>query len=212
MKQQHGFTLIELLVAIGLFATVSVMAILGLQNMTLSQEALEKSSQDLVAAQFALGLLDRDVRHAVPRPVRDQLGDDQPALSGGRQSVAITLQQGRDAAWARTQTLQRVEYRLQNNQLIRRRWPVLDRTPGSQPIDDVLLDDVQRMSLRFLDEDRQWQSQWPPPGQTDPQQRLLRWPRAIELNLSVTSLGDLSRLLPLTALPAPDRPIGVPTS
>lgn len=212
MSQQRGFTLIELLVAIGLFAMVSVMAVLGLQNMTLSQQALHDSSAELVAAQFAFGLLDRDVRHAIARPVRDQLGDEQPALSGDRLSMALTLQQGRDAAWARTQTLQRVEYRLQNGQLIRRRWPVLDRTPGSEPIDDVLIEGVQRMSVRFLDQDRQWQQQWPPVAQTDRAQRLLAWPRAIELSLSVTSLGELSRLLPLPALPAPDRATVVPGS
>jgi type II secretion system protein J len=58
----------------------------------------------------------------------------------------------------------------------------------------VLLEQVRGLKLRFLDQGREWQEQWPPrSGDNEP---LLVMPLAVELTLELDGWGAFRRLIP----------------
>ena len=80
----HGFTLVEMLVAVAIFALASALAYGGLSALTRARSQLEQQNERLGRLQFAIGLIERDLRSAAPRAVRDNYGAPLPALSGTR--------------------------------------------------------------------------------------------------------------------------------
>ena len=46
--------------------------------------------------------------------------------------------------------------------LIRLQWPQLDRAQEAEPKKTVLIDNIESVTLRFLDKNAEWQEQWPP--------------------------------------------------
>jgi general secretion pathway protein J len=91
-------------------------------------------------------------------------------------------------------TLQRVAYRLEENELVRYHWTALDRTLSNEPVGRALLDEVESIVFRFLQENGDWTEEWPPenrPGILGLRQR----PRAVEIVLTLTDTTEISRLL-----------------
>jgi general secretion pathway protein J len=98
-----------------------------------------------------------------------------------------------------------VHWWLENDQLWRGYYPVLDRTAGTEPIETLILDDVTRFEVRFLpavgmiesDRDdvidrRNWQENWiadlSQPGVPPTP------PAAVEVVLDISGLGEVRRL------------------
>lgn len=197
-RRQRGFTLIEILVALAVFAALAVLAYGALGQTLLSAELLNERLDRLQAVQRAMRIMSQDFLQLAPRPVRDELGDNYgPALHTDYQSnFAIELTHG---GWSNPiglprATLQRAAYRLEENELVRYHWRVLDRTLSNEPVSRVLLDEVEELRFRFLIDSGDWVEEWPPPGARGPiglQQR----PRAVEILLRLTDEGELTRLL-----------------
>jgi type II secretion system protein J len=71
---------------------------------------------------------------------------------------------------------------------------VLDRTLGNEPVGRALLDEVDSIVFRFMQDNGDWTEQWPPenrPGILGLQQR----PRAVEIVLTLTDATEIRRLL-----------------
>src|SRR5258708_10217300 len=83
MTESGGFTLIELLVALAVFATMAAMAWGGLDSVARTRSELALEQDNLRGLMHALGMLDRDLRAAVARPVRGNYGETVPAFLGG---------------------------------------------------------------------------------------------------------------------------------
>ena len=91
--------------------------------------------------------------------------------------------------------VQRVRWRLAGEKLERLYWNVLDQAVDSQPRVQKVLDGVQSLELRFLDDKGQWQEQWPPAsGDRSPAEAEKRMPLAVEVKLEHRHYGKLSRL------------------
>ncbi|MBF0284143.1 MAG: type II secretion system minor pseudopilin GspJ [Magnetococcales bacterium] len=194
---QGGFTLLELLIALAIFAVMSVMAYQGLSNLTQLRGELERHSDMLSEVQLAFTILERDLRQALPRSVKDDDGVAQPVLRG-QDGVERFLEFSR-AGWGNPTRmarsgLQRVVY-TQGEGLIRRYyWPVMDMGPGQTLSGgEPLLQEVSRLVIRFLDDKGVWHYRWPPEdGQ------VTRLPRAIEFTVERRGFGVLQRLFPLS--------------
>ena len=196
MKSVRGFTLLELLVALAVFAIIAVAAYTGLQSVLRTQVAVEQQSDRLAEVQMAVYFLEQDIEQILPRPVRDEFDQRQPALqSGGLDDTVLTLTRtGWDNPLERTRAgLQRLNYRFSDDQLIRQYWPVLDRAGLSEPRQSVLLTGIDDIRLRFLDNNDQWQTSWPSDNETDP----AALPRAVEVTLILDDWGPITRLLRL---------------
>lgn len=197
----RGFTLLEMLVAVAVFAVISVMAYAGLDTVLTAKAQTERHAERLSELQMAMLMLERDISQAVPRGIRDSYGDSQPPLLGGGDEQAA-LEWTR-AGWANPvgrvrSELQRVGYRVQDEQLVRDSWMVLDRAQDSEPYRAVLLEGVEALSVRFVDGQRQWQESWPPqslamqPGM--PQGAAPELPLAVEVKLELADFGEIVRL------------------
>jgi len=197
-KKIRAFTLIEVLVSLAIFAILATLAYGALGQTLESADMLNDRMDRLQAIQRTMRLLSEDLQQLSPRPIRDELGDGiGPALDTDFQSgFALELTHG---GWSNPivlprGTLQRSAYRIEEDELIRYHWMVLDRTLANEPLSVTLLDGVESILFRFLQANGDWTEQWPPSNRPGALGRRLR-PRAVEIILTLADEGQISRLI-----------------
>ena len=203
----QGFTLVEVLIAMAITALVSIIAYSGLAAALSGAEVLRAAASRSHDVHQTLGLLSRDLRQVVNRPVVDEFGQLAPALTGGelaREMLSLTRAGWHNSTAAPRSTLQRVQWWLEEDTLWRGYFPVLDRAPGTEAIETAVLEDVTRFELRFLSstarlesdrndviDRRDWQENWvadlSQPGQ------LPAPPVAVEVVMEIAGLGEIRR-------------------
>jgi general secretion pathway protein J len=208
MNSARGFTLIEVLIALAITAFVAAVAYTALSTVISGVESTRSTAQRTYEINRALMIVSRDLRQFVYRPVRDEFGESEPALAGGIASrflLSFTRAGWHNPNDQQRSNLQRVNYIWEDDTLWRESYPVLDRAGDTLPRRVRLLDDVDAVSLAFLDtvsnlragrgteiETRDWTENWIPdtsrPGELPPP------PAAIELTIELADLGELRRL------------------
>ncbi len=196
MRRDQGFTLIEILVAVAVMAVMGVMALVGL-NTVIDQQTIAHAQADRWSkVQFTVRMLTQDLSQLHPRGIRA----DSTLLGSidANPSSAYPLEFSRggwnNPAGLPRGTVQRVAYEIEDDKLFRLHWPVLDRTLSAVPIRNELLDGVEEIELRFLDDGGQWQPSWPPLG-VPPAAALSMRPRAVEVKIFLEDLGEIWRLV-----------------
>ncbi len=196
--RQQGFTLIEIMVAVAIFAVMSVMAWGALSRSLTDAEMLTARMDRLQAIQRSVRFIVTDLSQAAPRSVRNELGDTQMAaiLSSLTGDFALELTHG---GWTNPAGLprgsqQRSAYRLEEDELVRYHWNVLDRTYSNEPVATVLLDDVESLFFRFYDDSGATSEVWPPRNAVGSSSARMR-PRAVEMVLSLADVGEITRLV-----------------
>jgi general secretion pathway protein J len=193
--KQQGFTLLELMIASIIFAIMAVMAYGGLDNVISNSQSSKQSLQRLQQIQQSVSILNRDFGQIIPRPIRDEFGNPQPYLTAGNNidNLVEFTRGGRvNPGGLLRSTLLRVAYQFDDETLVRLQWPQLDRTQEQEPKKTTLIDKVEKITIRFLDGEGEWQEQWPPlntaTGVTSPH------PLAIEILLQLKDWGEIRRL------------------
>jgi general secretion pathway protein J len=197
-RRALGFTLLEMLVAVAIFALASALAYGGLDALMRARGQLDATLARLGRIQFALGLLERDVRGLALRPVRDGYGAPLAALHGARAQLELTRGGHANSLALPRAELERVAWRVREGVLQRERWAVLDRTPGSTPQADALVDRVEAVDFRYLDASGRELPQWPPP-----QGAIAQAPLAVVVSLTFSDVGEIRRVLELPREAAP---------
>lgn len=197
MKRLRGMTLIELLVAVFAFAVLASLAYSALGQMLNNSDILTERMQRVQEVQLAMRFLESDLLQTAPRPVRDELGDTlEFALQSDLSSqfiLALTRTGWANPAGLPRSTLQRLAYQLIDGDLVRYHWYVLDRTFTNEPVQTVLLSDVDAVLFRFLVPGGDWTETWPPleTGGANPANR----PRAVEIRLTLPDEGEITRIV-----------------
>ncbi len=197
MRRQSGFTLLELLIAIGIFATMSAMAYGGLNSVMNTRAHADVQADRLAQLQKAFLIIGRDIEQAIDRPVRDNYGDELRAISGGGygSSILELSRSGRANPMVLPRShLQRIGYEVQEDQLLRKVWPVLDQAVDTVPYEGVMLTGIKAVDLRFMDANKQWQTQWPDPNLSVTGQSLPAMPRAVEVSIDLEDWGRIRRI------------------
>ena len=222
IKQRSGFTLLELIVVVAIFALISVMAYGGLSSVLKSRARVATAIERTTALQKGYLRLRNDFQQLRARSSRDAYGQPQPALLV-RPDDAVEFTRGgwRNPLAQPRSNLERVAYYLDDQKhLVRQSWRVLDRAQASEPVELPVLDQVEEIHWRFLDPSLQWQAHWPAqglPAQTA-QASQPPPPRAVELTLRLTDLGEVRFLFsainaaqpPAAAGPGGNIPPGTP--
>ncbi len=206
LRQPVGFTLLELLVALALFAVIAALSYGGLASMVRNHGHLAAQSERLAALQLTVGLIERDLRQAVVRPIRDRMGENRPTLVGQSRSIELSALNAVSPLVVARPTVVRVGYSLRERHLQRQSYAVLDRAPDTRAIDKNLLDEVDDFTLRYLNREQQWLDFWPAPRPGSPDLEAL--PLAVELRLRLADYGTIRRVI---ALPDPIVPPNGPT-
>ena len=211
-----GFTLVELLVALFITTILFAMGYGALTQALTSRKEVEEQTVRLSALQQALRVMEQDFELMQPRPVRDPLGNGYQnplvanqnapggtgAAVGGASQEGLALLSFTRGGWANPaglprSELQRVSYLLRDGRLIRQHLPVLDATAADAFEERDLLDQVEALSFRFMDESLAWSDSWPTPTlQRQPAATLLRArPVAVEITLRLRDYGVLTRIV-----------------
>jgi general secretion pathway protein J len=129
--QQTGFTLVELMVALAIMVIVSAIALQVFSYVANTREDLNRQQKALQDVQFFMRTLETDLQF-LAKPERDQLALWPIWL--GNPSDAVRLAFIRDVTTGNQPTrYQRIEYRLEDDQLIRvaQAWPVNPQQAGA---------------------------------------------------------------------------------
>jgi general secretion pathway protein J len=186
----NGFTLVELLVALMIFGMLSAAGVALLSFSVRAQDAADERLGELAAIRRAGAMLTADLAQAAARLTRDDAGNVRAAFGGGTgqgETVSLTLvRRGWDNLdGAPRPSLQKVDYRLVDGRLERRGYRHLD---GAQPMAAItLLDGVERLRLRYRDDEGEWRDRWDPT-------RLTELPRAVELVMDIEDGGTVRQL------------------
>ncbi len=191
-----GFTLVEVLVALGIFGIMSTMAYQALGQSFSNAELLTARMDRLQAIQRTMSMLGKDLMQAAPRPVRDLIGDGFIPSIRTSQNTEFALEVTRggwpNPAGLPRGTLQRVAWRIEDGDLRRYHWNVLDPTFASEPVITELMSDVESIFFRFRVPGGEWIEQWPPQGATGARAQRMR-PQAVEVVLTLVDEGELRR-------------------
>ena len=186
-----GFTLIELLIAIAVFSVMSVMAYGGLSQIIENSQHSKTELERLRSVQRAILTISRDFTQIIERDIRDEYGNPQAFINASNSLdylVEFTRNGRRNPAKLKRSNLLRVAYQFEDGKLSRLFWPQLDRAPAMEPYESTLLDQVERVELRYRDNAKEWHSQWPPLSGAAVELT------AIEFTLELKDWGEITRL------------------
>lgn len=178
---EAGFTLVELLVALAIFALISVAGVTLLRSGSDTQIAVKNRLEEYSRINRLSNAMEGDLAQAIPRPLRDPSGQPVPAFTENDAGTAGALFGFVRAGWSNFDEapragLQRVAYVLEDGDLKRLSWPMLD---GTAPADAAtLIENVGAAQVQFKDDKGDWRSDW---TATD----AMALPRAVELRLTI---------------------------
>ena len=190
MKRCKGFTLFEMVIAVSIFALMGVIAFGGLGQMTRTGQAVADANDRLSDLQFAVVYFTRDWTQVSPRRIRNQYGDEESNIVIAEDSITFTRSGWDNLLGQPRSTLQRVQYLVDDNQLLRRYWRSLDQGIGEKPIQVVLLDDVESMEVGFQNVLGKLVRTWPVDSNYSDGDPIL-----LAIKLELTDMGEIIRLL-----------------
>ncbi len=200
---QPGFTLMEVLIALFILSLLTMMAVSGLNAILRAQSHQVDAAHELQAWQFTYTWLDQDLSQYVAREVLDSQGEPLPALMlssdlnlsrlGLPGEILLAVTRGGITDPKNKSSLQRVAYTLNNKELIRYTYPVLDVAGVTRPISQVLLQNVVNMRLRYLSDQGTYYQNW-----RDYTGEALT-PMAIEFQITHENGHNITWLFPITS-------------
>lgn len=187
-----GFTLIELMLAMSIFAIVSLLTMGGLSNVLNTQEHTEANLQRLTRFQMVFSILSRELQQYANRTVRDEYGAIIPSISHETSEGIDGIEfshQGRFTLGDQVR-LQRVAYYLEDKQLIKKTWQVLDRVEDTKPVKQVFLDDIEELNFSFYSAQSSSEGQWQDDVPDSENGQL----RAVKLSIKSVDFNELYRI------------------
>jgi len=193
-----GFTLIEVLVSMAIFGVLTILAYISLAQTFQSADILNARMDRLQSIQRTIRHLSNDLTSASPRPVRSDVGDTyMPAVmvsAANDFALAVTHGGWPNPAGLPRSTQQRSVYLLDDGKLFRVYYNVLDSTYASNAITTEILDGVESLEFRLIQDNSEVTNQWPPEDAQGRGADRMR-PRAVEIILTLENEGEIRRII-----------------
>lgn len=188
-SSQHGFTLIEMVVAVAIFAVMSAMAYSGLNHTIKIGAQVGEANQRLAELQFGLAYFSRDWMQVSPRKIRNQYGDEENNIIIEDDSISFTRSGWSNLLQARRSELQRVQYLVIDDNLVRRHWRSLDQGIAEQPLATILIHDVESLEINFINSSELDIPDWPIESSQGGS------PIALKIDIELARMGSIRRIL-----------------
>ncbi|HBD8402026.1 TPA: type II secretion system minor pseudopilin GspJ [Escherichia coli] len=190
-RTRAGFTLLEMLVAIAIFASLALMAQQVTNGVTRVNSAVAGHDQKLNLMQQTMSFLTHDLTQMMPRPVRGDQGQREPALLAGAGVLASESEGMRFVRGGVVNPLMRlprsnlltVGYRIHDGYLERLAWPLTDAADSVKPTMQKLIP-ADSLRLQFYDGTR-WQESW---------SSVQAIPVAVRMTLHSPQWGEIERI------------------
>jgi general secretion pathway protein J len=190
MKTCRGFTLFEMVIAVSIFALIGVIAFGGIGQMTRTGQAVADANERLSSMQFAVVYFNRDWTQVSTRDIRNQYGDEENNIVIDDTGITFTRSGWSNLLGHRRSNLQRVQYLLEDGQLLRRHWFSLDQGIGEEPLQTVLLDNIESIEIEFIDSQGRPIRSWPQDSGQDSGAPIL-----LAFRMDLPDIGEITRLL-----------------
>ena len=190
MRSCRGFTLFEMVIAVSIFALMGVVAFGGLGQMTRTGQAVADANDRLSELQFAVVYFNRDWTQVSQRKIRNQYGDEESNVVIDDTGITFTRSGWSNLLGHQRSTLQRVQYLLIDEQLVRRHWRSLDQGVGEKPLQTVLLDNIEAVEIEFQDALGQPIRNWPRESSSNAGD-----PIVLAIRMDLPDMGEITRLL-----------------
>ena len=188
--RNQGFTLLEMLVAVAIFAVMAGIAYSSLNQTVKIGNQVSEAGRRLSELQFALTYFNRDWMQVSPRKIRNQYGDTENQVVLADNSISFTRSGWGNLLQHKRSELQRVQYQLIGNKLLRRHWRSLDQGIGEEPLSTVILSAVESFEIQFIDAEERPINRWP-----DEVTQGLGEPVALILVVNLDKFGEIRRIL-----------------
>jgi general secretion pathway protein J len=201
-KSDAGFTLLEVLIAIGITALIGLGAWQVLNSAINTSDRTQIHLENLNQIQKAMLIIKRDLSQLIGRSIRDEYGDSKAALVSKSEFYALEFSRvgWRNPLDDKRSEIQRVAYELDGTTLVRHYWSVLDQTQDSESIQRRLLDNVESMEVRFMNDSSSWGGEWPEEDSEEgeaTEDKLFKnnnLPKAVKVILNHQQFGRIERL------------------
>jgi len=192
----RGFTLMEMLVALTVFSVIGLLCAQLMGRTLGNHEIVSERSGRLAEVQRAMLVLQRDIMQMTDRPIRDLLGDSRGAVLIGSDGLMEFSRLGwRNPLRQQRAEVQRVAYVVEDGDLYRAWWGVLDRAQDSEPTLQRLLTDIDQVEFFALDTAGQEHTYWPLLGEAGGTSN--RRLGAIVMRLELSPFGIVERIWPV---------------
>jgi general secretion pathway protein J len=219
--RSNGFTLIEVLVAISIFAVISLGVYRVLSAMVQAQSKVTAHADSLHEIQQALWIMSSDMEQMAVRDIQDDNKHREPAVISDQDKYLLqfTRQGVRNPLLFNRSDMQRVGYSLgiheeeetgvgthadtrrasekssdkTRKHLLRHVWGALDRIDDTQEVVQVLLHDVDEVTMEFLTQDSKWLKSWPE-KHMDSKAHVREMPVAIKMSIKTEKYGVIQRV------------------
>lgn len=187
---QYGFTLIEMVIAVSIFALMSAMAYSGLNHTIKIGSQVSEANQRLSELQFGLAYFARDWMQVSARKIRNQYGDEENNIVLEDDGITFTRSGWTNLLQTKRSELQRVQYLLIDNNLVRRHWRSLDQGIAEQPLATILIHDVESLAINFINPSELEIPDWPDESGRDGDD-----PIALIIDIELAQMGQIRRIL-----------------
>lgn len=186
-----GMTLLELLIAIAIFSLVAATAYAALSQGLLIQDRLQEQRRFWQRFEAVFNMVHTDLEQAVdlaPRAAGSSIftGYEQGNSAEYAQMVEFTRNVDTAFHTGPASPFLRVAYSLRDGGLYRRTWPGVSRPYGIAAAENLILEDVGNIRLRYLVDAGRWLKRWPQQLDNEDSPGL---PRAIEMVVELQEKG-----------------------
>ena len=203
-RSEAGFSLLEILVAVFVFSLVASASVMMMSTAITSEEVARAAMDRVAQLDRVRTVLRDDLGQVVARPTRDADGLTSayvfaaaetgiPDLADRDETVVLAFTRRGAANPGRLRprsSLLRVEYLLEENQLVRRIYGYPDPTQETDIQTDILLDGVEAFELEILSGTSWTRSFLVPPSGSN-----TSLPRAVRLRYEMPGFGEIEHVL-----------------